>query len=49
MLNLFSTFNTAVIGQGNYQAGANVAQFSPLAHQTLVQSAGNSAVVYQIG
>jgi hypothetical protein len=49
MLNLFSTFNAAYIGQTNYQAGANVAQFSPLANQTLVQGASNGAVVYQIG
>lgn len=49
MLNLFSTFNTAVVGQGNYQAAANVALLSPLARQTAVQGAGNNATVIQIG
>jgi hypothetical protein len=49
MLNLFSTFNTAYLYQGNQQFGQNVATYSPFANQTLIQSAGNSAVVYQLG
>jgi hypothetical protein len=49
MFNLFSTFNTAVVNQGNLQFGQNVAVFSPFATQTLLQGASNNATVIQLG
>jgi hypothetical protein len=49
MLNLFSTFNYAGLAQTNYQVGQNLAYGSPYVTQNLVQSAGNSAVIYQLG
>jgi hypothetical protein len=49
MLNLFSTFNTAYLGQANYQGAANVAWNSPLAYQAVGQSAGNGATIVQLG
>ena len=40
-------FNLVNLAQSNTQLGANVALGSPLAVQTLVQQAGNSAVITQ--
>jgi hypothetical protein len=49
MFNLFSTFNTAVLSQGNYQAAGNVALNSPFAYQGISQGANNGATVIQLG
>jgi hypothetical protein len=49
MLNLFSTFNTAYVGQTNYQGAANTAWNSPLAYQAVGQNAANGATVIQLG
>jgi hypothetical protein len=49
MLNLFSTFNTAYLGQANYQGASNYAQNSWGAMQGISQGAGNGATVIQLG
>ena len=49
MLNWGSTFNTAVLGQANYQGAGNVAWNSWGAYQAVGQSAGNGATVIQLG
>jgi hypothetical protein len=47
MFNLFSTFNTAALSQGNYQVAGNAAVNSPFAVQLVGQSANNGAVIIQ--
>jgi hypothetical protein len=49
MLNLFSTFNTAYLAQGNVQYAGNTAYASWGAVQGLGQYAGNGAYVVQQG
>ena len=43
----FPVINVATLAQSNTQTGLNLAVGSPLAVQTLVQQAGNSAVITQ--
>jgi hypothetical protein len=47
MLNLFSTFNTAVLSQGNLQLAGNGALNSAGAVQLVGQRAGNGALIIQ--
>ena len=49
MFNWGSTFNTAYLGQANYQGAANYAQNSWGAVQLVGQSANNGATVIQLG
>ena len=44
---VFPVINVANLSQSNSQTGLNLAVGSPLAVQTLVQQAGNSAVITQ--